>query len=337
MRIGLISHPACLRHAKWTQHPERPARLEAVIEGVRAAPGDVVDIEAPQVRSSDLERVHLPSYIEAIERFCGSGGGNLDPDTYAVPASWEAARRAAGAVPAAIEALEAGSVDTAFVAVRPPGHHALAARAMGFCLFNNVVVGAAKLSEAGQRVAILDFDVHHGNGSQELIGPDPNILYISLHEYPFYPGSGWLDDTGGTRESRGTVVNVPLPPFSAGDVYRQAFERVLNPVTQRFRPDWLLVSAGYDAHEDDPLADQRLLAQDYQWMAHTMARIVPANRTIFVLEGGYDTNALRSSVAATLAGLEAEPDELSGLESPERSFAALDPVEVRAREVWDLD
>ena len=207
---------------------------------------------------------------------------------------------------------------------------------MGFCLFNNIVIGAARLSAAGQRVAILDFAVHHGNGSQELIGPDPNVLYLSLHEYPFYPGSGWLDDTGGTRESRGTVVNVPLPPFSAGDVYRAAFERVLCPVTEKFQPDWLLVSAGYDAHEADPLADQRLLAPDYQWMAHTMAAVVAPNRTVFVLEGGYDTTALRTSVAATLNGLETPPEELTELRSPERSFAAVDSVEERARQVWDL-
>lgn len=336
MRIGLISHPACLQHAKGSQHPERPARLEAVIDGVRQSRGDVVELEAPKVETVDLERVHLPSYISAIERFCESGGGNLDPDTYAVPASWEAALRAAGAVPAALDALESGHVDTAFVAVRPPGHHALQARAMGFCLFNNIVVGAARLSAAGHRVAILDFDVHHGNGSQELIGPDPNVLYLSLHEYPFYPGSGWLDDTGGTRESEGTVVNVPLPPFSAGDVYRAAFERVLEPVTEKFQPDWLLVSAGYDAHDADPLADQRLLAPDYQWMAHTMADIVPANRTVFVLEGGYDTTALRDSVAATLDGLTVPPGELPELRSPERSFAVVDSVERRTHEVWDL-
>lgn len=336
MRIALVSHPACLQHAKWSHHPERPARLEAVVEGVHRSRGEVIEIEAPRVTAADLERVHLPSYISAIERFCESGGGNLDQDTYAVPASWEAALRAAGAVPAAIEALEAGETDTAFVAVRPPGHHALAARAMGFCLFNNIVIGAARLSAAGQRVAILDFDVHHGNGSQELIGSDPNVLYLSLHEYPFYPGSGWLDDTGGTRESEGTIVNVPLPPFSAGDVYRTAFERVLSPVTRKFRPDWLLVSAGYDAHEADPLADQRLLAPDYQWMAHTMADIVAPNRTVFVLEGGYDTTALCDSVAATLDGTEAAPGELTDLRSPERSFAAVDSVHRRAAQLWDL-
>ena len=274
MKIGLVTHPACLTHAKWTHHPERPARLEAVMAGVEDAPGELVRIAAPHVETADLERVHLPSYIEAIQKFCESGGGNLDADTYAIPASWEAALRAAGAVPAAVDAIEAGEVDTAFVAVRPPGHHALAARAMGFCLFNNIVVAAAKLAAGGNRVAILDFDVHHGNGSQELIGSDPNILYVSLHEYPFYPGSGWLDETGGTRESEGTVINIPLPPFSGGDVYRAAFNEVVVPVTKRFAPDWLLVSAGYDAHEDDPLADQRLLAVDYQWMANAMTSVV---------------------------------------------------------------
>lgn len=336
MKIGLVTHPACLRHAKWTHHPERPARLDAVLAGVRDAPGTVVEIEAPRVAESDLVRVHLSSYISAIEQYCASGGGNLDADTYAVEASWEAALRAAGAVPAAIDALDAGEVDTAFVAVRPPGHHAMAARAMGFCLFNNVVVGAARLVAAGYRVAILDFDVHHGNGTQELIGADPSVLYLSLHEYPFYPGSGWLDDTGGTRESEGTVLNVPLPAFSAGDVYRRAFDDVVVPVTRAFEPDWLLVSAGYDAHEDDPLADQRLVAADYQWMAHRMSEFVPANRTVFALEGGYDTTALRTSVAATLEGLHRPPVEASAAVSPERAFDALDAVVKRAHLVWDL-
>lgn len=336
MKIGLVTHPACLRHAKWTHHPERPARLEAVLAGVAESTGTVTEIAAPIVEADDLERVHLPSYIEAIERYCASGGGNLDADTYAVPASWEAAQRAAGAVPTAIDALEAGTVDTAFVAVRPPGHHALAARAMGFCLFNNVVVGAAKLAAAGQRVAILDFDVHHGNGTQELIGSDPTILYVSLHEYPFYPGSGWLDETGGTRESEGTVLNIPLPPFSGGDVYRRAFEDVVIPVTQAHRPDWLLVSAGYDAHENDPLADQRLLASDYQWMSNAMTSVVAPHRTVFVLEGGYDTTALRTSVAATLNGLSAEPGDGDPITSPDRAFSALDAVVERARQVWEL-
>ena len=336
MKIGLISHPACLSHAKWTHHPERPARLEAVIAGVEDAPGELVRIAAPHVDPADLERVHLPAYIEAIQKFCESGGGNLDADTYAIPASWEAALRAAGAVPAAVDALESGTIDTAFVAVRPPGHHALAARAMGFCLFNNIVVAAAKLAAEGKRVAILDFDVHHGNGSQELVGSDPNILYISLHEYPFYPGSGWLDETGGTRESAGTVVNVPLPPFSAGDVYRAAFNEVVVPVTERFAPDWLLVSAGYDAHEDDPLADQRLLAADYQWMTNVMSGVVGPNRTVFVLEGGYDTTALRSSAKATLVGLETAPAQLPDIVSPDRAFRALDAVVERAQQLWDL-
>lgn len=336
MKIGLLSHPACLQHVSAAHHPERPARLEAVIQGVEDAPGEVCRIEAPEVDQADLERVHLPSYIEAIERFCSSGGGNLDADTFAVPASWEAALRAAGSVPAAIDALQAGDVDTAFVAVRPPGHHALAGRAMGFCLFNNIVVGAARLSERGQRVAILDFDVHHGNGSQELIGDDPDVLYLSLHEYPFYPGSGWLGDTGGTRESEGTIINVPLPPFSAGDVYRAAFRRVLLPVMEQFGPDWLLVSAGYDAHDADPLADQRLLAPDYQWMSAAASALVPPNRTVFVLEGGYDLEALRSSVRATLVGLEEPPATLPDLTSPDRSFAALEAVVEQARQVWDL-
>ena len=204
--------------------------------------------------------------MRAIEQFCAKGGGNLDPDTYASEASWVAALHAAGAGPQAVDALRSGSADLAFLAVRPPGHHAIANQAMGFCLFNNVAVTAKMLTENGERVAIVDWDIHHGNGTQDLFVSDPNVLYLSIHQFPFYPGGGWLDEVG-TGPGAGFTINIPVPGNTAGDVYEAAFDRVFIPALRQFKPDWILVSAGYDAHADDPLADGELVHGDYAMMA----------------------------------------------------------------------
>jgi acetoin utilization deacetylase AcuC-like enzyme len=244
----------------------------------------------------------------------------LDADTYAVTESWEAAIRAAGAGTAAAAALEEGHGEEAFLAVRPPGHHATSTRAMGFCLFNNVAVTAASLTAAGSRVAIVDWDVHHGNGTQDTFFRDGSVLYVSIHEFPFYPGTGWVDELGAGPGS-GTTINIPLPAGTAGDVYRAAMAEVAVPALETFGPDWLLVSAGYDAHAADPLADIRLEAADYAAMATALRATVPSGRTVYFLEGGYDLDAVEASVEATLSL--AAPEQGSGT-SPAGAWRALE-------------
>lgn len=291
--------------------------------GVESAQGvDVVEAEPPPIDRAALERVHSRDYIAAIEAFCKAGGGKLDPDTGAVPDSWGAALRAAGAGPEAVKRLKNKEADSAFLTVRPPGHHALADRAMGFCLFNNIAVVAAGLVEKGSRVTIVDWDVHHGNGSQAMFYDEPDVQYLSLHQFPAYPGTGWFDEQGAGR-GRGTTINVPLPPGSAGDVYREATTQLL-PMVEHFAPEWVLVSAGYDAHQLDPLALQQLVDADYGMLGQAVAGLVPPGRLIMFLEGGYDLGALERSVATTLEGAAGHPPAGDPLESPQPAWEALE-------------
>jgi len=299
MKPLLISHPACFLHRNSAGHPERPARIEAALIGARSWGGEVDEREAAFATKADLALVHDPAYVDAIEEFCGEGGGELDPDTGAVPGTWEAACRAAGAGLVAVEAIQAGASPVAFLAVRPPGHHAHRARALGFCIFNNIAITTERLVIEGARVAIVDYDVHHGDGTQDTFGSRSDVLYVSLHEYPFYPGSGWLEEVG-HGQGHGRTVNVPLPPGTAGDAIELAFQRIVVPVVGEFAPDWILVSAGYDGHRADPLADWVLEADDYGRMARHLSRFdVPV---VYFLEGGYEYDAIVSSVASTIRG-----------------------------------
>ncbi len=320
------------RPGEW--HPERPARLAAAERGVEASGLRMVRVEAPEVEMVDLNRVHPPVYVDSIRRLCESGGGGIDDDTFVSPGSYVAALHAAGAGIAAIEELERrGSPAVAFCNVRPPGHHALERQAMGFCLFNNVVVAARHLTSRGRRVAIVDWDVHHGNGTQDLVAGEEDILYVSLHQSPFYPFQGAITDDG-VGEGRGTMINIPLPARTGGDVYRAAIGRLVVPAITRFRPDWLLISAGFDAHQGDPLAEMRLVDADYQAMSHALTGLVPINRTIIFLEGGYHLSAITGGVAATLRGFAGEeaPDACNA--SPPSSWEALERARVFAGETW---
>ena len=302
MSILLVTHESSSAHVTPSGHPERVDRLLPVIDGVRAASTEVVDLEAPAVDRSVLELVHSREYIDEVADFCALGGGGLDPDTYVAPGSFTAAMHAAGAGPAAVESLTGSDVDTGFVVVRPPGHHALRARAMGFCLFNNIAITAAYLRQRGDRVAIVDWDVHHGNGTQETFYGDPDVLYVSVHEFPFYPGTGWIGESG-AGSGVGTTVNVPLPGGTTADSYLAAFARIVLPVVKEFSPDWILISNGYDAHRLDPLGGLLLESEHYGWLAKSISDLLPTRNVIAFLEGGYDLRALRESSTTTVDGL----------------------------------
>jgi acetoin utilization deacetylase AcuC-like enzyme len=299
----LSSHPELDHHDSGRHHPERPARIGAALAGIDEAGlrGSVIELEARRATLDELVLVHPRRHLELIEEFCRSGGGALDPDTTVGPGSWDTALVAAGGVLAAIDGLAAGAGTAAFVAARPPGHHALAEQSMGFCMINNIAVGAAALAARGERVLIVDFDVHHGNGTQAIFWDDPRVLYISTHEWPLYPGTGRAEETGGPG-APGLTMNIPLPAGATGDVLLKAADVAMAPVVAAFDPTWVLVSAGFDAHGADPLARLLLTAGDFADLVGRVVDFAPGSgRTVLVLEGGYDLDALRLSVGASLA------------------------------------
>ena len=301
VRLLLVTHEACLGHEAGWSHPERPERLGAVIRGIEASGVDIARAEAPRITRDLLLLNHDSAYINSIKKISEEGGGVLDPDTRVGPLSWEAAVRSAGAGPHAVESLRRGGADAAFVVTRPPGHHALADRAMGFCIFNNIAITARSLTAMGERVAILDWDVHHGNGTQDAFYADSDVLYVSIHESGFYPGTGAMHERG-SDAARGTTLNIPIPAGADGSVYRWLTRWVIRREIEQFETDWLLVSAGYDAHQDDPLAGMNLEAEDYGVMTRVVASTVAPGRTIFFLEGGYNLVALQRSAQATVRG-----------------------------------
>ena len=304
MATLLYTDPRFAEHATSAGHPERPARMAAVDSGVAASPvvDDLVLAEARAASVDELAVVHDRDYLEALQRFCTDGGGHLDPDTVAGSASWDVACLAAGAGLDAVDRLRAGDADTAFLAVRPPGHHATPSRAMGFCLLNNVAVCAAALADAGERVLVVDIDAHHGNGTQDAFYDDPRVTYVSIHEHPMYPGTGLSQETGGPG-APGTTVNIPVPAGTAGDVYRRAIDEVVVPVAERMAATWLLLSTGFDAHRADPLTGLGLSSGDYHDLTARLLRMVPASRAVVFLEGGYDLRAVADCTAATLAAM----------------------------------
>lgn len=307
MTILLATHPRYLDHDAGAGHPERPARLEAVLSGIAAADlaDALVPLEPRAATRDELERVHPAAYLDAIERFCASGGGRIDADTTLNGASWDASQLAAGAGLAAIEALDRGEADAAFCAVRPPGHHATSVQAMGFCVVNNVAVAAAHLSARGERVLVVDIDAHHGNGTQDVFYADGRVMYVSFHEWPLYPGTGSLSQTG-TGAGAGRTVNFPFPSGTTGDVYLAAIDDVLDPMVAAFGPTWLMISAGFDAHRRDPITGLGLSSGDYADITTRLCEYAPAGRRLVVLEGGYDLQALADSAGATVSALEGQ-------------------------------
>ena len=300
MTTLLYTHQACLDHDPGAYHPESPARLRAVLEALEAPEFSGLEWrEAPEAAIEDLARVHPRPFVERLlAAVPQTGHVAIDADTVMSPASGRAALRAAGAVTAAIDAVVAGDADNAFCAVRPPGHHAEPRRAMGFCLFNNIAVGALRAREVHglARVAAIDFDVHHGNGTQARFADDPTLFYASTHQSPLYPGTGAASETG-----VGNIVNVPLPPLAGSQPFRMAMSRKILPALDAFGPEMVLISAGFDAHRHDPLAQLLLEEADYAWATEQLLEIArrhAGGRVVATLEGGYDLGALAASAAA---------------------------------------
>jgi acetoin utilization deacetylase AcuC-like enzyme len=302
--VLVASHPQFLLHDTGPGHPERPARLTAVMAGIEAAGvrEALVQFEPEPAPWDAIERVHPGRYLLALEELASMGGGHIDADTVLSEDSFGALLRAAGSGLDAVARLEAGEGDVAFCAVRPPGHHATPRQAMGFCLVNNVAVTAAALAERGERVLIVDYDAHHGNGTQDIFFRDPRVTYVSFHEYPLYPGTGAMDETG-WGDGAGTTVNFPVPAGATGDVFRAGLDDVVRPLVERWQPTWLLVSAGFDAHRLDPLTGLSLSAGDFGDLTADLVSMVPAGRCVVFLEGGYDLDALAMSAGSAIAAL----------------------------------
>ncbi len=302
MGIVVATHSRFLDHDTGRGHPERSERIPAVLAGLEPL-GDAITFFEPSPASIDqVALMHPRQHIEEVRLRVERGEGRLDADTAVSSASFDAALLGAGAGLETIARLEAGEGEAGFCVVRPPGHHALADTSMGFCLFNNVAIAAASLAERGERVAIVDFDAHHGNGTQALFFDDPRVLFVSLHQFPFYPGTGDLSEMG-IGEGWGTTLNVPFPAGTTGDVYRSALNEVVLPELERFQPTWLLYSAGFDAHRADPLTQMGLAAADYADMVADLAQVVPAGRVLAFLEGGYDLQALTAATESFTAAL----------------------------------
>jgi len=307
--LGGPEHPA--------YHPERPERLLAARAAVTRSDVDWRKLEAREATDAELARVHDAAYLERLAELRGQSG-YLDPDTYLAPRSVDAARLAAGAAVAMVDKLLDTEVTRGVALLRPPGHHARAGAAMGFCLLNSVAVAAAHAIARGlTRVLVVDWDVHHGNGTQEMFWRSPEVLYASLHQFPFYPGTGTAEEIG-EGDGRGFTVNVPLSAGGGDDVYRAAFERAILPVAHQFAPELVLISAGFDASARDPLAQMRLSADAFGWMARALRGVADATaggRLALVLEGGYDLVGLEAGLASAVAG--AIRDEAAEIAHPD--------------------
>ena len=320
----VVTHDRCLEHDTGGFHPERPDRLTAALRGVAAVDQELIDSGLVPRRASrmELEQVHTPAMIDRVAAIAAGGGGRLDADTPMGAASFDAALLAAGSVLSAVEQLsdvhsgpdttggvsDKSRTNRAYCLVRPPGHHATPDTSMGFCLFNSVAVAAASLAADGWRVAIVDIDAHHGNGTQDIFLHRDDVLYASIHQFPLYPGTGTIDERG-VGAGKGSTVNVPLPPGATGDVARRALDDVIIPAVERFAPDWMLISAGYDGHRADPLTGLCYSASDYGDLVRRLVALAP--RTVAVLEGGYDLDAVSKSsyaVAGALLDLDLRPE-----------------------------
>jgi acetoin utilization deacetylase AcuC-like enzyme len=339
-RVGLSYSPSFLQHNTGPMHPESIQRLEAITRELssRGFADRMVTWEPRPADSATIGLVHPLEHQRRVQQACAMGPTSLDADTAVSTGSWEAATRAVGGVVEALERVINGELDRAFCLGRPPGHHALADRSMGFCLFNNVAVGTRSAIQKSliERVAIVDIDVHHGNGTQAIFYDDPSVLYCSTHQYPYYPGTGALNQSGiGLGE--GATVNLPFPPGVGDDTYRRAMDQVIRPALQRFQAEALVISLGFDAHWRDPLAGIQLSLDGYRELLEALTDIADSEcrgRIVFVLEGGYDLDVLSKGSAmltAMLLGDHPVDDELGSAPSAHEHPVGKELVSAAAR------
>ena len=308
LKTGIVYDKIFLEHDQ-QGHPENANRLKAIIDGLEGKKL-FEKVELLNSRIADEEEIslcHSIDYIHQIKEFCEKGGGYFDPDTYSNTHSFKAAATAVGGSIELVKAVLENRLKNGFALLRPPGHHALSNRAMGFCLFGNIAIAAkfALRHPVVNKVAIVDFDVHHGNGTQALINDDPNILFISSHQYPFYPGTGSIHETG-KSDAEGTIINIPLQVGAGDDGFKLFYEKIVIPSIERFNPDLILVSAGYDAHWEDPLANLNLSLAGYNWISKKLietAKKICNDKIVFFLEGGYNLNVLSYGVANSISRL----------------------------------
>jgi acetoin utilization deacetylase AcuC-like enzyme len=306
MTTGLFTHSACLYHEPPLGHPESPDRLRAVLHALETESFQYLSrLEARRASIDEIARVHDRAYVEALlAAIPEEGVAHIDADTALSPGSGEAALRAAGALVDAVDHVSRRELKNAFCAVRPPGHHAEPARAMGFCLFNNIAVGAlhARVVHGHQRIAVVDFDVHHGNGTQDMFERDADLFFGSTHQWPLYPGTGHYDERGVADN----ILNAPLPPDAGSDEFRAVMSDIVLPAVENFAPDFIFISAGFDAHHLDPLANLRLREEDYGWVTGQICEIAAkqcGGRVVSTLEGGYNLRALAESAKAHVRAL----------------------------------
>jgi acetoin utilization deacetylase AcuC-like enzyme len=308
LQTGIVFDPVFLKHNQ-PGHPENAKRLESIIAGLEEN-GLFEKLKQLNSRKADIDEItlcHSEKYVNFVRDFSEKGGGYLDPDTYTNEHSFPAASTAIGSSIDLVNAVIRGELKNGFALVRPPGHHALSNRSMGFCLFGNIAITAkTSFQQPGiGKVAIVDFDVHHGNGTQALISDDPKILFISTHQYPFYPGTGSVREIG-REDAEGTVVNIPLQAGVGDKGFKLVYENIVIPSLERFEPDLILVSAGYDAHWDDPLANLGLSLTGYNWISRKLIKLaggICSGKIVFFLEGGYNLKVLSYGVANTIRGL----------------------------------
>jgi len=304
-RSAVVIDPEFLKHEPGEFHPERPERLKALLELTNALHGGMVQILPPrQAKIAEIEACHDSQYIDLVRSTSETNGYALDGDTVTCADSFGTAVLAVGGFLRLLETMAADELQNGFAMVRPPGHHALRDRAMGFCLFNTIAIGAEYLKNhyGAKRILVMDWDVHHGNGTQDSFYGDPSVLYISTHQYPYYPGTGAMDEVG-TGKGEGYTVNIPLPAGCGDDEYLGVFKQIVMPIAAKYEPEWVLVSAGFDPHRQDPLGGMLVTEEGFATMASlllNLAQKFAGGKVAFLLEGGYNIKALKSSVAAVL-------------------------------------
>ncbi len=342
LKTALITDRHYLDHHPGAGHPERPERVKVLIDMADGLRRPGLERFAPREAAiGEIELCHDPSYVGLMRQTSNHDAYDFDPDTHASRLTYRTSILAAGGVLTAVEAVLGGEADNSFALVRPPGHHALPGRAMGFCFFNNVAIAAAYLTQVKglERVMILDWDVHHGNGTQDIFYSSARVLYCSLHQFPQYPGTGSVREIG-VDEGRGFAVNLPLPATFGDQEYLSAFDRIVLPIGRQFRPDFILVSAGFDCHFRDPLADMRVTEQGFGAMARRLKRLAAEccqGRIALALEGGYDLQALAASAREVIEELGRDADEPIVTSPGERERWLLDKVSEELSPFWNLD